>query len=135
ALRRHLERQSLLSESAGHLLSVDDAEAMVRGLFERIREPLGVDAYFNYMVSESGDALTLASCGGIPDDTARTITRLELGQAICGTVALIRQPIVATQIHLSDDPKVQLVKSFGVRAYACNPLMAGPRLMGTLSFA
>jgi signal transduction histidine kinase len=30
---------------------------------------------------------------------------------------------------------VQLVKSLGLRAYACNPLIAGGRLLGTLSFA
>jgi signal transduction histidine kinase/CheY-like chemotaxis protein len=30
---------------------------------------------------------------------------------------------------------VQLVKSFGIRAYACNPLMADNVLLGTLSFA
>jgi signal transduction histidine kinase len=50
-------------------------------------------------------------------------------------VALHRRPIVATHIQQSDDPKVQLVKSFGLRAYACNPLLAGDRLLGTLSFA
>ena len=41
----------------------------------------------------------------------------------------------ATSIQQSDDPKAQLVKSFGLRAYACNPLMAGDQLLGTLSFA
>ena len=30
---------------------------------------------------------------------------------------------------------MQLVKGFGIRAYACNPLIAEGRLLGTLSFA
>ena len=46
-----------------------------------------------------------------------------------------RVPIVATHIQESDDPKVQLVKSFGIRSYACNPLLAENRLIGTLSVA
>jgi signal transduction histidine kinase len=50
-------------------------------------------------------------------------------------VALRRRAIVATHIQQSDDPKVQLVKSFGLRSYACNPMLAGDRLLGTLSFA
>jgi signal transduction histidine kinase/ActR/RegA family two-component response regulator len=66
---------------------------------------------------------------------AREIRRLEFGQAVCGNVALHRRPITATFIQQSDDPKVQLVKSFGIRAYACNPLLAADRLLGTLSFA
>src|SRR5262249_19983844 len=57
------------------------------------------------------------------------------GQAVCGTVAVERAPMVATAIQESDDPKVQLVKSFGLRAYACTPLMVKERLLGTLSFA
>src|SRR6185436_6468291 len=67
--------------------------------------------------------------------TAQQIRRLEFGQAVCGNVAMHRRPITATFIQQSDDPKVQLVKSFGIRAYACNPLVAGDRLLGTLSFA
>ncbi len=50
-------------------------------------------------------------------------------------MALQCRPIVATFIQQSDDPKVQIVKGYGLRAYACNPLMAGDKLFGTLSFA
>src|SRR5690349_16104208 len=46
---------------------------------------------------------------------ARSLIRLEFGQAICGTVALHREPVVATYIQQSDDPMVELVKSFGIR--------------------
>jgi PAS domain S-box-containing protein len=135
ALRRQTERLHLLWESAAVLLTAEDPDSLLRGLLSKIGPHLGVDVYFNYMVTEAGDALRLASCEGIPAETARTITRLEFNQAVCGTVAQLRRPIVATDIQNSVDPKVQLVKSFGVRAYACNPLLAEGRLLGTLSFA
>jgi PAS domain S-box-containing protein len=135
ALRKHTERLRLLWEAAGVLLTTDDPDAMLRGLFKKIAPHFGLDTYFNFVVDETGDALRLVSCAGIPEEAARSITRLEFGQAVCGPVALHRQPIVATDIQQSQDAKVQLVKSFGVRAYACNPLLAGDRLLGTLSFA
>lgn len=135
ALRKQTERLRLLWEAAAVVLTADNPDAMLRGLLAKIGAHLGVDTYFNFVVNESGDALLLASCGGIPVETARTITRLEFGQSICGTVALHRQPIVANHIQQSEDPKAQLVKSFGIRAYACNPLLVGDRLLGTLSFA
>ena len=47
---------------------------------------------------------------------------------------MTRQAIVASHIQQSDDPKVQLIKGFGIRAYACNPLLTKNRLIGTLSF-
>jgi PAS domain S-box-containing protein len=135
ALRDQAERLRLLWEAAAVLLTADDPDALLRKLFAKVGPHFGLDTYFNFVVNEAGDALRLASCAGVPEETARAISRLEFGQAVCGTVAVERRPIVATGIQQSDDPKVQLVKSFGIRAYACNPLLAGDRLLGTLSFA
>jgi PAS domain S-box-containing protein len=135
ALQTQSERLRLLWEAAAVLLSAGDPDAMLRGLFEKVKGHLGVDTYFNFMVNEGGDALRLVSCAGITAEMARSINRLEFGQAICGTAALHRRPVVATFIQQSADPKAELVRGFGIRAYACHPLMAGGTLIGTLSFA
>ena len=128
------QRLRLLWEAAVVLLSADNTDPMARGLLVKIAPHLGVDVYLNYLVNDSGDALRLASCEGVPVESARKIARLELGQGICGTVALHRRAIVTAHVQQSDDPESQLIKSLGIRAYACNPLMAGNRLLGTLSF-
>jgi PAS domain S-box-containing protein len=135
ALRKQTERLRLLWEAAAVLLTANNPDAMLRGLLTKVGPHLGVDTYFNFVVNDNGDALRLASCEGIPVETARTISRMEFGQSVCGTVALHRRPVVATDIQGSDDPKVQLLKSFGLRCCAANPLLAGDRLLGTLSFA
>jgi signal transduction histidine kinase len=134
-LGKQTERLRLLWEAASVLLTTGQPDAMMRGLFAQIAPHFKLDTYFNFMVDETGEALHLESCVGISDEEARKIARLHFGQAICGTVALHRQPIMATRIQSSDDPKAQLVKRFGIRVYACNPLLAGDRLLGTLSFA
>ncbi len=125
----------LLWESAAVLLTTDDPETMLRNLFAKIGPHLGLDTYFNFMVNDSGTGLKLASCTGVSDEAAGTIKNLEFGQSICGTEAMLRMPVTVTFIQRSDDPKAQLAKSFGIRAYACNPLMTGDELLGTLSFA
>lgn len=134
ALEKKNERLHLLWETASVLLSATDPDAMLHGLLAKVGPQLGVDTYFNFMVDDSGDALRLVSCEGVPKETIHTFERLEFGQAICGTVALLRQPIVATHIQQSDESKAELVKSFGIRAYTCNPLMSDNILLGTLSF-
>jgi signal transduction histidine kinase/DNA-binding response OmpR family regulator len=134
-LAKQNKRLAVLWEAAGVLLTNEDPDTMLRGLFEKIRESLSLDVYFNFMVSEAGDALELVSTTGIDQQTAQSISRLEFGQAVCGTVAMRRQPIVATHIQQSSEPMVQLVKGLGLRTYACNPLIAGGELLGTLSFA
>lgn len=134
-LRKRNERLELLSQAASHLLTADDPEEVVRGLYEKVSESFGLSAYFNFMVNEEGDALLLDSCAGVPPEVERDIQRLEFGQAICGTVAQERRRLYVSDIQNSDYEKASLVKSFGIQAYACNPLMAGDRLLGTLSFA
>ncbi len=135
ALQKQSERLRLMWEAASLLLTTEEPDKMVQGLFNKIAPHFGLDTYFNFMVNDAGDALRLESCAGITEEVARTITRLEFGQAVCGTVALRREPIVATYIQESNEPMTQLVKSFGIRAYACSPLMINGKLLGTLSFA
>ncbi len=128
-------RQRLLSEAAALLLAADDPDAMMRELFRRVSQHLAVDTYFNFMVDGKGGAMRLASSAGVSAETARELERLEFGQAICGSVAMTQTAIVANAIQDSDDPRVQLVRSLGIRTYACRPLMDDGRLLGTLSFA
>ena len=128
-------RQRLLSEAAALLLAADDPNAMMQELFTQVSRDLDVDTYFNFMVDEKGEGLRLASCAGVSEETRRELERLEFGQAICGSLAASRKAIVATAIQDSDDPRVQLVKSLGIRTYACRPLMDEGRVIGTLSFA
>ncbi|HEY8410148.1 MAG TPA: ATP-binding protein, partial [Pyrinomonadaceae bacterium] len=135
ALAKQNKRLAVLWEAAAVLLTTKDPHTMLSELFEKIRESLSLDVYFNFMVSASGDALELVSSAGVEPQVTESISRLRFGQAICGNVALRREPIVATYIQQSTEPMVQLVKSLGLRAYACNPLIAGGRLLGTLSFA
>jgi PAS domain S-box-containing protein len=134
-LRRQSERLRLLWEAAGVLLAADDPETMLRGLLGKIGPHLGVDAYFNYLVDDSGVALRLSSCDGISTEKAGEIAQIAFGQDICGAVALDQRPIVVTRIQQSDDPRAQSAKSLGMRSYVCNPLLVGNRLLGTLSFA
>jgi PAS domain S-box-containing protein len=132
--KRAEERVKLLNEAAGHLLATDEPQEMVRGLFERVREHIGIDLYINY-AAEEGDSLHLLSWAGIPNATAQGIARLAFGESICGTVAASRRAMVVNDLQHSADPLVGVAKELGVRCVVCNPLLAGHRLLGTLSFA
>ena len=134
ALEKKNERLHLLWETAGMLLSASDPDTMLHGLLTKVGPHMGLDTYLNFMVDDSGDALKLVSSEGVPEESVHTKERVEFGQSICGTVALLRQPIVANNIQQSDDVNARLVKSLGLRAYVCNPLISDNVLLGTLSF-
>lgn len=134
ALRTHNERLRLLGKVAAHLLSASTPQAVARSVFEQIKEEFRLDGYFNYFVNEVGSALELESYAGVRPEVAHEIGRLAFDEAFCGSVAAHREPLLVGSVQESDDPRAQLVKSFGIRAYACFPMLAGDKLLGTLSF-
>ena len=135
SLRQQNERLELLSDALSHLLKAQKPKDMVREVFRKVADHLRVDTYFNFLVDESGTKLILHSAAGLPQEVLDSIREIAFGEAVCGTVAQIRQPIVATHIQESSNAKTDLVRRFGIRAYACQPLITGEHLIGTLSFA
>lgn len=135
SLRRANDRLKLLWEAAAILLSGNSPEEMLGELFEKIAPALQLDAYFNFMTRDGEESLQLHCYAGVTEDAARSLCPIEFDQAICEAVAAGRRPIIASFIQQSDDPRTRLVKKMGIRVYACNPLLAEQRLLGTLSFA
>jgi GAF domain-containing protein len=133
ALRESNRRQQQLSELAEQLLVADASADAASAAFQMMAGELGLDAYFNYLVEPDG-SLRLDSWSGIPAHVAHLISRLKAGEAVCGLVAQKRQPIHATHIQSSAEPRTELVRRFGLRAYYCHPLLLKGRLLGTLSF-
>ena len=125
----------LLSDAAQHLLAAADPHELMRGLFEKIRGPLGVDAYSNYLIDEAQGGLRLASYGGIPEGAAPPAASPAAGPFVSAVAAAQRQPIHATYIQQSEDPMVRLAKPLGIRAAFCHPLLAEYRLLGVVGFA
>jgi PAS domain S-box-containing protein len=135
ALRRQGEHLGLLWETAAVIVTSEDPDTMLGRIFARIREGLELDAYFHFIVDESGKALRRASYGGIEPEQADRVARVEFGEGLSGTIALERRPIVATAIQRAGDPRAKLLEELGFRTFAGNPLIASGRLLGTLAFA
>lgn len=134
-LRRQAEeRLNLLAEIAGTLLVTDSPQRAVETLCLKALEVLDCQLFFNFLADRESGRLHLNACSGIPDEARQQIEWLDYGTAICGCVARDACRIVAENIHESDDPRSELVKSFGAKAYACHPLLMGEEVLGTLSF-
>ncbi len=124
----------LSSEAAQHLLTAGDPEELVRGLFEKLRQPLGVDAFVNYTLDDAWEGPRLAAHGGISDEAAGELRRPALAEALCGA-AWRGEPVYAAGVQESDGPAARAVRFLGVRCWSCFPLLADYRVIGTLAFA
>lgn len=133
-LQRNSERSRLLSETAARLLTTNDPQVIVEDLCRDVMAHLDCQACFNFVVDSEAGRLHLNVCIGIPEEEIRKIEWLDYGAAVCGCVARDGERIIAENIGSSCDSRTDLVASFGIRAYACHPLIIQDRVIGTLSF-
>ena len=129
-------RAELLADTAERLLRGEDPDREVMPLLYRaLAAERLVDASLGFIVTDMAGPMKLGFIKGFPPEVVQRCLTLDFGQAVCGTVAATRQPMHVTDIQRSLDPLAELVRSAGINAYACEPLIVGGRLLGTLSFA
>ncbi|MDZ8104932.1 MAG: PAS domain S-box protein [Nostoc sp. DedQUE12a] len=136
AKRQADQRLHLLYEMTRDLLAAEHPMQLMNNLFSKLSEQLGLNCYYNYMVEQKDNRpiLHLKNYTGISDDTAHSMEWIEFGQYLCGLVAQQRRQIVLDRGQISTDPNAQQLKSMGITAYACQPLIVRGRLLGSLSF-
>ncbi len=134
--RLQQRRGELLSDLAARLLAGQDLDRQVMpALYRALAEERIVDATLGYIVTDMDEGMKLGFMEGFDPAMIQRCLTLDFGQAICGTVAVTRQAMHVTDIQKTFDPMADLVRSAGINAYACEPLIVGDRLLGTLSFA
>jgi PAS domain S-box-containing protein len=134
-LQKSLNRFELLAHTADELLQSPDPQKLVSSLCREVMEHLGCHAFFNFLAVEGMGRLRLNAYAGIPEEEARKIEWLDYGVAVCGCAAQDACRIVAGHIPTTAGPGTELVKSYGIKAYACHPLLVSEgKVIGTLSF-
>lgn len=130
-------RPQILAETARNLIAGKDPDREVLpALYRTLAAERIVDASLGFIVTDQETTtMKLGFIKGFPEDVVQRCLTLDFGQAICGTVARTRRPIHATDIQRNLDPLADLVRSAGMTAYACEPLVVNDRFYGTLSFA
>ncbi|MDB6058115.1 MAG: hypothetical protein JWO95_1959 [Verrucomicrobiales bacterium] len=135
ARAREARRARLLADAAHNLLSSKSPERIVREIFAQVAPEVGVEIYLNYLVGRAGNVIELNSHAGISEEVAAQIHTFAFGRAVCGAVAQQRRPWIISQTEVLHHRELDLLRAEGIRAYACHPLIAGGKLIGTLSFA
>ncbi len=129
-----INRFKLLSETTAKLLSSDNPQEIVNELCTSIMNHLSCDVFFNFLVDKQSGRLRLNAYAGIPAEEAERIRWLDYGVAVCGCVAQFGKRIHAKDIQNIPDKRTDLVKSYGIQAYACHPLLSQNEVLGTVSF-
>ena len=124
----------LLAEAAGELLHGPRPEAFLDFVFGRLATLIGVEAYDHHLPLPSGDGLVLSGASGFSDDELAQMKVEPPHGGICWQAASCRKPVVRNDIQETGDAPAQLMRGFGLTAYASFPLLTGDELIGTVAF-
>jgi PAS domain S-box-containing protein len=134
-LRLAQGRSGFLAEAAGALLRSKNPHEVIERLCHRLLSLVGCDVFFHHLLDETTGRLKLNACAGMPDRVRDRITWMNLGENICGYVALEGEPMVVDHLQQSQDVRLAPLKSEGLRSFTCYPLLDGnDHAIGTLSF-
>jgi PAS domain S-box-containing protein len=134
ALLWHMRRNELLSETAAQLLASEDPQRMAEEVCRKVMSFLDCDLFFNFIVDEDVGRLRLNACAGVSDEQASVLEWLDIGAAVCGFVASRGERLIVEDVQNLGDLRTEHVRSLGVEAYCCHPLLHQDRVIGTLSF-
>jgi PAS domain S-box-containing protein len=129
-LQQSNERLRLLSGIASDLLLHEQPKDLIDRLFKQLSAHFQLEVYFNYLIE--GDRLRLQSYAGMPEQIANSIEWLALGESVSGAVALL--PLVLENVQCSTNPLADFIRTRGITAYVCYPLLSQGQLLGTLAF-
>jgi PAS domain S-box-containing protein len=133
-LQEKNQRLKLFSLTATQLLANDDTQQTVESLCKNVMKFLKCNVFFNFVFDDEKQKLHLNACAGIPKKVAKEMKWLNLNEAVCGTVAQIGKRMICENIKDTTNPKTASLYSFGVKAYACHPLVSQGKVIGTLAF-
>jgi PAS domain S-box-containing protein len=131
-LKTHSDRLRLLWETAAVMLTTDDSESLLRALFARIAPHLGVDLVLSFAQGAEG-TFRLSYHEGISSEQAQELELVSSEHGLIGGVAETLEPSSASHLQRSELPAHAPMRGLGLKTYACFPLCADGRLLGTLA--
>jgi PAS domain S-box-containing protein len=129
----NVERFRFLAETTRSLLETRDPAELLNRIYDGLADIFGLEFYFHYLV-EPHRRMRLGAYRGVSVERIKEVERLEFGQTVCGTAARDGKPIIIPDVQQSTEPMTEYIRSLGITAYACHPLIANRELLGTLSF-
>lgn len=134
ALGRTTQYLDALVESVSLLLRKESPESAVDELCRGVMKALDCQIFVNYLVDPKTGNLRLNAQSGLEEPALSQAATLNLGEAVCGCVVRDKQPVILDEASIKTDTRSTIVRSVGIRAYACHPLIVGDRCLGSISF-
>ena len=136
SVRERNRQLDLLTRTSHELIfGSKPAPALLQTVFDAVREQIGMEFFFNFLVGDKPRTLNLVSSAGLTPEQQACFATLRFGEYLCGLVAERRERLIVENLQASVQAEAAGLQALGVRCYGGFPLMAHDRLVGTVAFA
>jgi PAS domain S-box-containing protein len=132
-LSGELVKRELLRRTASALLETVDPRSSMALLCREVLEVMECQLFIYYQADPGSRQLRLSAQEGLPAEDADRLAVVSQDTSFCGLVARDGKRMVVTTRGNTDD-RLAHVRSLGMEAYACFPIIASGTVLGTLSF-
>jgi GAF domain-containing protein len=122
-----------LGRLSADLAAGTGSTALVERLVDDLARPFRLDFAVRYELAPAENALSLHTTAGVASRFLPALQVVQLGEAVCGTVAEQRRPEAHSRVDTDPDERLALARELDATAYASFPLTDGPAVLGTLS--
>jgi PAS domain S-box-containing protein len=135
AIRQSHRRLEVLSEAVAALLHGEDPRELIASLARQIMATLQCQLFVTHLADPDTGRLALYACGGIRHEDALQLAYQGTPLPFCANASCTACLYVGERVHLDHAPPPLLAEQYGIRAYACRPLLtASGQTAGTLAF-
>ena len=135
AERLREQRLDLLARASAGLLSSDDPDRILQDILASGAESLGYDKSYSYLLNSDCTRMRLLQSTGVEQDIQDWLADIcPVDVPLCGLVAQQRAPLILDHVQQSTDPRTEISRRNGTRAYAGFPVQSETTLYGVISF-
>ncbi len=131
-LRWRNEGLGILNDAATSILSAQQTSETLRALFSRVASQIGCTAYVNYVLEDG--FLVLKEFSGLPDFFVAKLSKLRMGEYLCGQYAALGQTLYVDYEEIRDSQELFYLRDIGIKCYCGVPLKWNDQLLGGISF-
>lgn len=127
-------RFKLLAETSARLLATDEPHTIIEDLCLAVMRQLGCECFFNFLLDDAKGRFRLNASAGLSAEEIRDLEWLDCNVIACGCFAGDGEYVAAENVRHHGGLCAARVRSYGIQAYACHPLLVQGRVIGILSF-
>lgn len=129
------QRLDLLARASAGLLSSDDPDKVLQDILTTGADILGYDQSYSYLLNNDCTRMRLLQSSGVAREIKDWLADVcPVNVPLCGLVAEKREQLILDHVQQSTDPRTEISRRHGVRAYAGFPVMSEQTLFGVISF-